>query len=66
MGDVIGPLSAPLLAAVLVALSAGAVIWWRRREQAGVLDLPVAVDEHGDALAVGGDAGDRQLVASRS
>ena len=33
VGDVIGPLSAPLLAAVLVALGAGAVIWWRRREQ---------------------------------
>jgi len=33
VGDVIGPLSAPLLAAVLVALGVGAVILWRRREQ---------------------------------
>ena len=31
-GDVIGPLSAPLLAAVLLALAVGAVILWRRRE----------------------------------
>ena len=33
VGDVVGPLSAPLLAAVLLALAAGGVIWWRRREQ---------------------------------
>jgi membrane protein DedA with SNARE-associated domain len=32
-GDVVGPMSAPLLAAVLLALATGGVIWWRRREQ---------------------------------
>ena len=32
-GEVVGPLSAPLLLAVLLALAAGAAIWWRRREQ---------------------------------
>jgi len=33
VGDVVGPLSAPLLLAVVLALAVGAAIWWRRREQ---------------------------------
>ena len=36
VGDVVGPLSAPLLAAVMLALAVGAVIWWRRREAPAV------------------------------
>ncbi len=31
VGDVIGPLGAPLLAAAVLALAVGSVVWWRRR-----------------------------------